>query len=320
MSSFDFSLVGAPFRMQPGLRRIAAGDRQLTASTPESRHLREKVAVLGSFPGQALVAVPMFDVRPVLRAIARQAALSPPLAFEFEERDGPGARCAAPLLGWSIVDGVPVGAGEPALGDLLRRLPAHQRSTALLCLAFDEDFALIDGATATVPWLAVCLPSRWAPADKVGRHFTEIHAPVADNAVLLAAAESLARLVTGEERWERFVWTISADRHLGQHPDRGGSPWPANGDASALAALASLRSERQTFIPLPEVRQAIFTIRVESEPLVDAMIDGDAAHRLHDALASMSPAVLAYKGLDGARDRLLAWLAARAAPMPTARP
>ncbi|HEY4957787.1 MAG TPA: heme-dependent oxidative N-demethylase subunit alpha family protein, partial [Caldimonas sp.] len=210
--------------------------------------------------------------------------------------------------------------GEPALGDLLRRLPASERDTALLCLAFDEDFALIDGATATVPWLAVCLPSRWAPEDKVGRHLAAIHAPVADNAMLVAATDSLARLVTGDERWERFVWTISADPRLHQHPERCESAWPADVDADELAALASLRSERQTFIPLPGARQAIFTIRVESLPLVEAASHADAAARLHAAVASMSPAVLAYKGLAGARDRLLAWLAARAAQPGAAPP
>jgi hypothetical protein len=31
---------------------------------------------------------------------------------------------------------------------------------------------------------------------------------------------------------------------------------------------------------------------------------------VHDALATMSPAVLAYRGLGDARDRLLAWLVA----------
>jgi hypothetical protein len=33
---------------------------------------------------------------------------------------------------------------------------------------------------------------------------------------------------------------------------------------------------------------------------------------VHDALASMSPAVLAYRGLTDARDRLLVWLATQA--------
>ena len=37
--AFDFSLVTAPFRMQPGLRRVAPGALQLTANAPGSRHL-----------------------------------------------------------------------------------------------------------------------------------------------------------------------------------------------------------------------------------------------------------------------------------------
>ncbi|MGZ8261164.1 MAG: hypothetical protein ACXWUL_11580, partial [Caldimonas sp.] len=64
MTSFDFSLVAAPFRMQPGLRRLAPGARQLTPSAAGSRHLREKMAVLGSTPLQALCAVPGFDETP----------------------------------------------------------------------------------------------------------------------------------------------------------------------------------------------------------------------------------------------------------------
>jgi hypothetical protein len=310
--AFDFSLVSAPFRMQPGLRRIAAGAPQLTANAPPGgRHLREKMAVLDGFAMQALLSVPGFDARPILRAIAREAALSAPLAFAFDDSGSQPERCSAPLLGWSIRDGVVVGEGEPAIGALLQRFAPRERPAALLCLAFEEDFALLDGANATVPWLAVCLPSRWAPEEKIGRHFTEIHAPVADNAVLVAASASLARLVTGDERWERFVWTISPDSRLHQHPARRATAWPTGAGANELAALASFRSERQTFIPIARSSQAVFTIHVDSLPLVDAVTTSDAASRLHAALASMSPSVLAYKGLAGARDRLLAWLSSR---------
>ena len=58
---FDFSQVTAPFRMQPGLRRIAPGQAQLTPSRPNGRHLREKVAVLATTADEALLAVPGFD-------------------------------------------------------------------------------------------------------------------------------------------------------------------------------------------------------------------------------------------------------------------
>jgi hypothetical protein len=40
--------------------------------------------------------------------------------------------------------------------------------------------------------------------------------------------------------------------------------------------------------------------------------DAARAQALHDAIATMSPAVLAYRGLTGVREPLLAWLQQRA--------
>jgi len=299
--------------MQPGLRRIAAGAAQLTPSTPEGRHLPEKMAVLASHAAQALMGSPGFDDAVVFRAIADEAKRTAPGTFVVESTSRGSTRIAAPRLGWTLDDGRPRGDGDAAIGALLGALPASLRPSALLSLAFEEDFAAIDGRTATIPWLAVCLPSRWAPQDKIGRHFAEVHAPVADADVLIAASASLARLVTGDDRWERFVWTISGDPRLDQHPRRGGVEWPATGSADALAERAWFRSERQTFIPVPGRDLAVFTIHVESVPVADAVTGREAASRLHAALASMSPAVLDYRRLGLARDRLLEWLAARAA-------
>jgi dimethylamine monooxygenase subunit A len=312
--SFDFSQVTAPFRMQPGLSRVAPGEAQLTPSRPNGRHLREKMAVLAATADEALVAVPGFDAEPALHAIASEAARDAQPAFEY---DGPDD-CTAPRLGWRLRQGRPEGSGEPAVGDLLEALPSAQRAIALLCLAFEEDFAIIDGATAVIPWLAVCLPSRWAPAEKVGRHFAQVHAPVADNALLIQASEQLARLVTGSDRWERFVWTISADPRLHQHPGRGAVAWPDDANAEAIAALATFRHEHQTFIPVSGSGQAVFTIRVASEPLDTALRTRADATRLRDALASMSANVLAYRGLVTVRERLLGVLDRRIATLPAA--
>jgi hypothetical protein len=309
---FDFSLVSAPFRMQPGLRRVVLGTEQLTPTRPGSKYLREKIAVLSRFAGQALVNVPGFDASPALATVAREAASMSPVAFEFDSL----VDCEAPTLGWAIREGRVEGDGGACIGELLEALPSSQRSAALLCLAFEQDFAVIDGATATLPWLAVCLPSRWAPESKVGRHFAEVHAPVADSTILLAASDQLARLVTGSERWERFVWTISADPGLDQHPGRGDARWPDLDGAEDIAAIASWRSERQTFIPVPGTTQAVFTIHVESVPLASAITSCDDAMRVHAALRSMTPAVLAYRGLDTVRDLLLDWLAKRAMRLP----
>lgn len=313
---FDFSSVSSPFRMQPGLRRLAAGTPQLTPSTPGDRSgdraLREKLAVLGSFAGDALLAVPGFDPGPALQALSDHAAHEHPAAWS-SARPGHGH---ARLLGWSVQDDGRLQQhhdAAPEAGPCLEALSPAWRLPALLSMAFAEDFAVIDGATAQIPWLAVCLPSGWAPEEKVGHHFAQVHAPVADNQLIVAASEHLARLVTGDERWERFVWTISRYPRLHAHPKRvDPAPWPADASVDALAARAFFRTERQTFIPLPAHRQAVFTIHVSLAPLTQALTDPAQARQVHDALASMSPAVLDYRGLTAARDRLLQWLARRA--------
>jgi hypothetical protein len=181
-------------------------------------------------------------------------------------------------------------------------------------LAFEEDFAVLEAAGGTLPWLCVCVPSHWAPEDKLGQPFAAVHAPVADNQAILAAARQLVQLVTSGERFERHVWTLTPSGRFDQHPRRHPrAPWPGTADAEAFARACFLRVERQTFFPVQGAPgQAVFTIRVMLQPLAQAVATRADAQRLHDALASMSDAVLAYKGLAPARDRLLAWLAQRA--------
>lgn len=180
-------------------------------------------------------------------------------------------------------------------------------------LAFEEDLAVLDGATGTLPWLCVCVPSHWAPEDKVGLDFATLHGPVADNAALIAASRQLVALVTGGEYWERHVWTVSPSGRHDQHPRRQArTAWPAPGDPAAFAAQCWLRAERQSFFPVGAgTRQAVFTIRVMLQPLAQAVAQPRQALRLRDSLASMSPAVLAYKNLAEARAPLLHWLESR---------
>lgn len=183
-------------------------------------------------------------------------------------------------------------------------------------LAFEEDFAVLDGASGTLPWLCVCVPSHWAPEDKVGLGFAALHGPVADNTALVAASDQLVALVTAGECWERQVWTFAATGRYDQHPLRHVRvAWPATPDPEEFALGCWLRAERQTFFPVGQgTRQAVFTIRVMVQPLAQAVTRPHQAARLRDSLASMSAAVLAYKNLTDARERLLRWLARRAGP------
>jgi heme-dependent oxidative N-demethylase alpha subunit-like protein len=318
--SFDFdAVVNTAFRMQPGLRRLADGAAQLTPNiAPErgtARHLREKLAVLRAFPTQALLQCEGFDARPALDALARQASREQPQAFAIDAK-----LWRAPILGWAVdpvgdvYELAPGRTPWPEAGECLRALPATWRRAALLSLAFAEDFAIIDGVDATIPWLAVALPSHWAPERKVGRSFAGVHAPVADNRLITGAASHLARQVTGSDRWERFVWTITRHPRLHAHPDRvDPALWPDHVDGDALTETAWWRTERQSFIPVEGMQQAVFAIHVEVQPLAQALADPARAARVQDALASMSPAVLDYRGLAAVRDRLLRWLAMRSA-------
>lgn len=307
--AFDFAAVRAPFRMHPGLRRLGPDARHLTPHGPGARAFEEKLGVLRDRSADALVAAPGFDPGPALATLGARAALEHPYAWrQHAIGDGEALR-----LGWRVRGEVVSGDGPAAIGAVLRALPAPWRLAGLASLAFVEDLAVIDGASACIPWIAACLPSHWAPAEKVGRHFATVHAPVADNALLLAAGEQLARLVSGAQAWERFVWTVTPCPTLQMHPAHvGPGSWPAGGDAGALAARAFFRTERQTFLAVPGAGQAVFTIHIDSQPLAAAVGTRDQARALHDAIASMSPAVLAYRGLGAARERLLQWLAARA--------
>ena len=310
-SNFDFeAAVTAPFRMQPGLRRLPAGTAQLTPLQPGSRHQREKLAVLTAFWPQALCHQSGFDATPALHALFSHAASEHPDVWAWNGEWAEALRLATAVApDGEVLQRQP---GPFGLGDEVARclqgLPPAWRQVGLAALAFAEDVAVVDGRSGHIPWLAVCLPSHWAPEEKLGRHFTEVHAPVADNTLLLKATEGLMRVVTGPERWERFVWNVSDHPRLHAHPARvDGQRWQQTPVGSAW-----FRSERQTFIPLPEAAQAVFTIQVQVQPLA-AVLDSPArALARHDAVASMSPAVLGYRSLGGVREPLLAWLAARA--------
>ena len=308
--SFDFdAAVSAPFRMQPGLRRLAAGSPQLTPLQPGSRHQREKLAVLSAFWTQALLVRPGFDAGPALAALCRHAADEHPDAWAWD-----AGRALAPRLATAVgPDGAveQTAPGRFGLGDEVSRclqgLPAAWRLAGLLSLAFAEDFAVVDGSDGSIPWLAVALPSHWAPEEKIGRRFAEVHAPVADGDLLRKAGASLLRLVTGSDRWERFVWNVTDQPRLHAHPSRvDGERW-----RHTVVADAWWRTERQTFLPLPQHRQAVFTIQVEVRRLAAAIDTPERAAALHAAIASMSEAVLAYRGLTAVRAPLLEWLAAR---------
>lgn len=179
-----------------------------------------------------------------------------------------------------------------------------------LPLLIEEDLALLDGPSATLPWLSICTPSHWAPEDKLGLNWASAHAPVADNQALIAAQRQLVALCTNGQCWQRSVYTLSPNPRYDQHPRRWPrTPWPEL-QGPALAACTWLRVERQGFFPVVgRPGQAVFSIRLQIQRLDRSASTPERAGKLHDWLSSMSEAVAHYKGLAPIRPALVAWLA-----------
>src|SRR3990167_7199395 len=85
----------------------------------------------------------------------------------------------------------------------------------------------------------------------------------------------------------------------------------APGASGRLLDQVFYRVERQTTLPLPVLQRGVFFIRVMVCPLTEALGVGPGrAAQLAEALASMSEAVVAYRGMGAVRERLCAELGA----------
>ena len=175
-----------------------------------------------------------------------------------------------------------------------------------------EDFVILkqDRDTLYTEYLSVCFPSRWDPREKLGLDFAAIHAPVADNQTLIAAGPGIMTMAFMKQPMLRHVWLIVPSASLDQHPDKNEAWWTeALRDMSPLLTNLFFRVERQTTWPLPHLQRAVFFIRVMMSPLVDvlATTPGRAAE-LAASLRSMTPEIVAYRGMTEAIPRLLAEL------------
>ncbi len=312
MITLPDDLFAVPFRMQPGLRRITNKAPHFTSIAPGDAAFEEKLKVLSDTAQDGLLIAPGFDALPALRR-----------AFEVLAREHP-QHAVREEQGWYLpVLDVHVNqhTGQVTCGlrtknkvfEAIQSSVSMQKPAAWAALSLSvlEDLAVVCAPQGELNLLAVCLPSHWSPSDKIGKPFMQVHAPVADNALLLQAAQGLMRLVTAksDDRWERYVWTLTPSMKLDGHPARSHRVWSAQVSAQDFLKHVVFRLERQTFIALPEQHEAIFTIAVQTAPLISALTL-EQLQRLRESLASMSDAVLEYRSFTSVRDKLLQGLEA----------
>jgi len=282
--------VSAPFRMRPGLARLA--DPHSPATGPLPLFLRDGLA-------------PLYAAHKdhVLNTRRATAQLGDPDAHALQ----------AIATAYAAQTGVAL-APEPdelALG--------MQEDFVVLHDEPDPESLAQASSTMRTRFLSVCFPSNWNPASKLGLDFTSIHAPVADNALLQAGARGIVDMAFRQAPMLRHVWLLTPSADLPQHPDTRRLRWDdalaladAPGASGRLIDQLCFRVERQTTLPLPVLKRGVFFIRVMVCPLPQVLgkAPGRAAE-LHAALASMSDAVLDYRGMAAVRERMLAELADR---------
>ncbi len=193
--------------------------------------------------------------------------------------------------------------GEPLLAELralapewglapvadVRELGAACEPDALL-LARDADdrFRLRGGA--------LVFPSGWDLQEKLGCTVGEIHGIVPGlNDALGATIDRFLAKITPGPAYLRSNWGIAAHGELNAHPAR---ELAAPALPLALDQLW-LRVERQALVALPQTRGLVFGIRVTLHRLDEAVREPGVAGGLARALRTMSPALAAYKRIDG---------------------
>ena len=296
--------VVTPFRMRPNLEKLDPDAPALLLKDKLADiYRRERERVIGLHRERAMVGIADASVLAAICCLTP----SPPVG---------DATHLSPVGSGGEGDG---GISDPR--DVIRHGPPlpqplpHEGGGELAqnaVLSLQEDFVILkqEAGALRTEYLSVCFPSRWDPREKLGLDFAAIHAPVADNQALIAAAQSIMTMAFMKQPMLRHVWLIVPSASLDQHPDKNDAWWTGTlRDMSPLLPNLFFRVERQTTWPLPHLQRAVFFIRVMMSPLVDVIkaAPGRAAE-LAASLRSMTPEVVAYRGMTDAMPRLLAEL------------
>ena len=182
--------------------------------------------------------------------------------------------------------------------DTLEKVVALGRALEpdFLLLALDETgtFRLVAGA--------VCFPSSWSLAKKMGLPLEQIHGVVPGlNDQLGKSIQSyLARLMPGGVSL-RSNWGLSRSPELNQHPDH----HLLKLDASVGLGDVWLRVEDQALARLPKSGGILFGIRIWTRSLLELHENPELRRHLRLALETMPDAMATYKGLAQARRRIV---------------
>lgn len=181
-----------------------------------------------------------------------------------------------------------------------------------LASQLSEDLTLTQFDPATREnWLSllhVSFPNHWAPEAKIGKPFMAVHEPVADFERVARASDKLIEAMITKGPFIRFAWGIATDTRLNHHPEAPAGRTLERHDPETLGRHVCMRIERQTIQGFPGQNAALFTIRTTFRSLAEVAEDPEKRVMLREAIATMSPEALRYKGLTQLQDPLVRYL------------
>jgi hypothetical protein len=194
--------------------------------------------------------------------------------------------------------------------------PAYVSGLDALCSQIQEDVALTSRTEQEKEgWLSalhLCSPSHWAPESKIGKNFSEVHAPIAGVEKMNRAAPQLVEGAVRKGPYVRFVWGFGTDKRLNHHPepapDFDPSLWRGRSfQKESNESPFILRLERQLLYGLPSLEAFFFAIHVYFIDGHEIRANEKEKELLRSALLSMNSANLEYKGLSECLQDVIDW-------------
>lgn len=159
-----------------------------------------------------------------------------------------------------------------------------------LALRLEEDVAVM--YQGKLEAICFCFPSGFKPSDRIGMPLAEIHRPVADGDMLVRASPGIARVMCEKPSFKRYVWTITVNSDLSNHPKNKKDIIPKTIDDLYF------RYETQTTASIDH-ETSLFFVKVDVVPLKSVW-----CNKILESLNSMSDAVLTYKNLHHTKELL----------------
>ena len=148
-------------------------------------------------------------------------------------------------------------------------------------MKIEEDIAVMHSGKLVA--VCFCFPSGWIPSNELNSDLSKLHAPVADNELLIKSSKKLEQHMN-KQTIRRWVWNVTTISNLSNHP---------NIERPKIIDFDSLyfRLETQVSTPLDN-QSSLFLVKVDVFPLKKIWNE-----KILESINSMSESVLKYKNL-----------------------